>query len=88
MPYEVPVETAEKVAQNIAEIISKDENVKDSEYVGVNELADSSINYLIILHCKIESRFQVKRDALKTILQEFERNNISVPYNQIDVHNK
>ena len=45
-------------------------------------------NYLIILHCKIESRFQVKRDALKTILLEFEKNNIRVPYNQIDVHNK
>lgn len=88
MPYEVPVEEAERVIGNIVETASKIKDIKSCEYVGVSELADSSIKYLMIMHCKIESRFQVKRDALKVILQEMAKNNISVPYNQIDVHNK
>lgn len=88
MPYEVPVETAEKVIGDIVEECKKINDLKDCEYKGVGQLADSSINYLMIIHCKIDSRFQVKRDALRCILQEMEKNNISVPYNQIDVHSK
>lgn len=88
MPYEVPVETAEKVINDIVDVVSKNKDVKECEYKGVSELADSSINYLMTIHCKIDSRFQVKRDALRAVLQEMEKNNISVPYNQIDVHNK
>lgn len=88
MPYEVVVEKAEAIIKDIVEACMKVKDLKQCEYKGVSELADSSIKYLMIVHCKIDSRFQVKRDVLKIILQEFEKNNTSVPYNQIDVHNK
>ena len=88
MPYEVPVETADKVIGNIVEVTSKIKDIKSCEYVGVSELADSCIKYLMLIHCKIDNRFQVKRDTLKVILKELEKNDISVPYNQIDIHNK
>lgn len=88
MPYEVPVDTAEKVINDIVQVVLKNKDVKACEYKGVSELADSSINYLMTVHCNIDNRFQVKRDSLKAILKEMENNNISVPYNQIDVHTK
>ena len=88
MPYEVPLNEAERIVQDIVKVVETNEGVKQCEYKGVQELADSSINYSMFIHCNIDSRFQVKRDALRAILQEFEKNGISVPYNQIDVHNK
>lgn len=88
MPYELPVNEAEKIISNITSTIKDHNNVKSVKYLGVTELADSSINYLLEIKCKPENKFQVKRDALRTVLVEMNKNKIDVPYNQIDVHNK
>ena len=88
MPYELPVEKAEKCIKNMVENIGKVENANECTYKGVNELAESSIKYLIEINCLPTHKLQVRRDALKSILEEMAKEGIAVPYNQIDVHNK
>ena len=88
MPYELPLDKAEKMISNMVENIKKNEDVSDSKYKGVTEFADSSIDYLIEITCNQFRKLQVRRDALRTILAEMEKNGISVPYTQIDIHNK
>ena len=88
MPYEVSVDKAEKCIENIVQGISKNNNVNECIYKGVNDLGDSSIKYLIEINCLPTFKLQVRRDALKTILEEMAKEGIAVPYNQIDVHNK
>ena len=88
MPYEVEVEKAEKCINKIVDNIVKMENVNECTYKGVNDLAESSIKYLIEIECMPINKLQVRRNALKEILSEMAKENISVPYNQIDVHNK
>ena len=88
MPYELPLNKAEGIVNDITEGIKKNENVNDCHYVSVNELAESYINYFLKIECNQLYKLQVRRDALRTILLEFEKNGISVPYTQIDIHNK
>ena len=88
MPYETPVEKAEKTVQNIVIEASKNTDIIGCRYLGVNDLADSSIKYLIEVKCEPVNRLQVKRDTLKIVLNEMSKNGIDVPYTQIDVHNK
>lgn len=88
IPYELKVKEAEKVVGKIVDNIKKNDNVFECRYKGVNELADSCIKFLIEVECDQNYKLQVKRDALRSILKEFEKNNISVPYTQIDIHNK
>ena len=88
MPYEVSIKVSEKVIDEIILSVKDTEFVQDAEYKGVTELADSSIKYLLKITCLPEKRLQAKRDTLRTILQVMAKNNISVPYNQIDVHQK
>lgn len=88
MPYEVKVKTAEKVIDTIVSNIKNLENVNKCIYKGTNELADSSINYLLQIECNPKNKLQVRRDSIREILLVLEDNNISVPYNQIDVHEK
>lgn len=88
MPYEVSVERAEKTVEKIISSIGKQENVEKTRYLGVNELADSSINYLIEIKCNPLKKLQTRRDALKIALEEMAKDGIEVPYNQIDVHTK
>ena len=88
MPYEVSLEKAEKTIKSIKDTIEKNNNVDGCRYLGVNDLADSSIKYLIEVTCNPLYKLQVRRDSLKSILEEMAKNEISVPYTQIDIHEK
>ena len=88
MPYEISVKKAENTIDEIVDRIKHNNNVDNCRYVGVTELADSSIEYLLEVECNQLFKLQVRRDALKSILLGLENNNISVPYTQIDIHNK
>ena len=88
LPYELKVKDAEKVINKIITRIKKLENIDDSKYMGTNELGESSILYLIQVKCNPKNKLQVRRDSIREILLTLEENNISVPYNQIDVHQK
>ena len=88
MPYEIKIEEAEKVIAEIVECVKCNNNVRNCWYKAVNELADSYINYLIQVDCIPQFKRQVRRDTLRTALQVLEDNNIAVPYQQIDIHNK
>ena len=88
IPYELSVEKAENVVNDIIESIKGNDNVEECTYKSVNELADSYIKYFIEIKCNPIYKLQVKRDANRTILVVFEKHGIAVPYNQIDVHQK
>lgn len=88
MPYEVTVNRAEKVIRIIVEDIKENANVTDCVYKGVTELGASSINYCLEIKCDQNFKLQVRRDALRTVLLQLNKNAIQVPYTQIDIHNK
>ena len=88
MPYGVNLEKAEKAIDDIIENIKTNNNVENCRYLSVNELADSSINYLIEVTCNPVFKLQVRRDALRSILEELANNKIEVPFTQIDIHQK
>lgn len=86
--YEISLSAAEKVIGEIVDDIKKKHDIDNCEYRGVNGFADSAINYQIKVYCNPLKKVQIRRDALRAILDVLEKNNISIPYNQIDVHQK
>lgn len=88
--YEHDVDEVENVIKEILPLLNKIKYVtsNSASYLGVDELADSSVIYLIKLESLQDQKWQVKRDALKIIKKEFDRNNIKIPYPQIEVHNE
>ena len=88
LPYELKVEKAESVITGIIEDIKKNDKVKDASYLGINNMSESSIDYLINVKCNPGEKLQVRRDSIRCILIELEKNDISVPYNQLDIHTK
>ena len=87
-PYEVPIKDAEKVVNEICTDIKGIKDIDDCNYMGVNELSDSCINYYILVNSNPVHKFQVIRDCKRAILIRMAKNNISVPYQQIDIHSK
>lgn len=88
MPYEVPVEKAEKILGSTISSIKKIDNVTDARLLGLNKLNDSSMDYLFAINCSPNLKLQTRRKALHTIVTTLEENKISIPYPQLDIHNK
>lgn len=88
LPYELKISEAEKVLDDIVKRIKKQENVTDCVYSGLNNLSSSSLDYMIKVYCDVSKKLQTRRDALGIIVKELENNNISIPYNQLDIHEK
>ena len=87
--YEEDIDKVEKVINKILENIEKIEHVesKTVEYLGVNELSDSSVNFLIKFVSQRDKQWVTRRGALKVIKTELDKNGIKIPYQQIEVHN-
>lgn len=87
--YEEDIEKVEKVIDKILEKIENNEYVekKTAEYLGVNELSDSSVSFLIKFISERDKQWITRRSALKVIKTELDKNGIKIPYQQIEVHN-
>ena len=89
LSYELKQNKVDRVLTEIVDSIKKNDNIKECRYLGPNNLNDSSIDYLIGIEvANTDMIRQSRRDALKTILLVLEKNNIEIPYNQLDIHNK
>lgn len=86
--YEESTEKVEKVINELLPKLNKINMVinNSATYLGVDNLGDSAVTYAIKVTCKQDNQWQVKRDALKIIKDEFEKNNIKIPYPQLEVH--
>jgi len=72
----------------LEEIINEDERVlKDpAAFVAVNELADSSVNFVVRAWVKSSDYWGVYFDTLEKVKLTFDAKNISIPYPQMDIH--
>ncbi len=85
--YEVDSKLVKKVLEQVINKAIKEELIlADSSYLGINELGASSVKYLIDIHCDQNKKYIVKREILERIKIAYDKNNIKIPYNQIEVH--
>lgn len=85
--YEAETKKVEKILKSVIDAAIKEEIIlPDSEYLGINELGVSSVKYLINVHCDQTKRYNVKREMLRRIKDAYDKNNIKIPYNQLEVH--
>ena len=76
----------EVLKQVIEEAIQEKLILDDSEYLGINDLGAHSVQYLIKIRCNQNERYNIRRVMLRRIKLAYEKNNLKIPYNQIEVH--
>ncbi|MEC9485733.1 MAG: mechanosensitive ion channel family protein [Candidatus Izemoplasma sp.] len=64
-----------------------DDIVEKPTFLGVTELADSSINMRIIAKTNTMKHFQVERDIRRDVVLHCNENDIEIPFPQVVVHN-
>ena len=76
-----------QVYNEIVNDVKKLPNVINSSYLGVSELDKETIKFLINTTCKQDDKWQVKRDVLKVVKTNFDKNKILLPYTKVEVIN-
>ena len=85
--YEEKESKVEKVLMGVIDkAIVEKLILPDSEYLGINDLGASSIKYLVKINCDRNTRYYIRRDVRERINWAYDKNNIKIPYNQIEVH--
>ena len=78
----------DKVRATLEELIAADERILDdpAHKIAVEELADSSVNFMLRPWVKTDDYWGVKLDLTEAIKKRFDKEGISFPYQQQDVH--
>lgn len=79
-----------KVKKVISDIIQKSDYVidKDKAVISLDKMSDSSLIYAVKVWVKTSDYWNAKWYFMENIKLAFDKNNIEIPYPQIDVHQK
>lgn len=77
-----------KVMEVLQDMVTSDERVLEepAPFIGVSELADSSINFVVRPWVKASDNWQFKCDFHKAVKERFDAEGISIPFPQRDIH--
>lgn len=86
--YEDDIKKVEKVLENLfSELNSSIKELKEDIIInGVESLSSSSVDFLITTKASVKDEFVVKRKLTKEIKLALDKNNIKIPYPQVEVH--
>ena len=85
--YESDIEKVKKVLDKLCEQIKDEYKLKEVTCLGIQELADSSIKFRLVANTNYSEQFTLDRNIKREIVKIFAKNNITIPYNQVVVHN-
>ena len=87
--YEDNIEKVEKVLSSLIKKLNKEIEELKSEITiqGVDSLSSSSVDFLLTMQTSAKTQYIVKRKILREVKLTFDKNNIKIPYTQIEVHN-
>lgn len=86
--YNESLENVEKIINDNLEEIKKNNPkiVNGPDYLGVQSLGQSGVTLRFTANCKEIFKYQVQRDLNREIKILFDKNNITIPFNQVVIH--
>ena len=84
--YDTDIKKAKEILLNIANTHPKVIKEPDAPMARLSEHADSALGFVFRSRCKSEDYWDVRFDLMESVKEEFDKNNISIPYPQLDVH--
>ena len=88
LPYESSIKDIDKIMAKIVKEIENIDIINNPRYLGLNKFDESAILYKIVFESKPEDRFQAKREVNRIIKTMLEKEGLSIPYPQLDIHQK
>ena len=87
LSYDVSPEKADEVLSECVKEIDKVKGISKCKYHGLNTFEESSILYLITFNTRPIDCYAMRRTAMRIIKDNLDKAGLSIPYNQLDIHN-
>ena len=84
--YESDIDKVKNILTDIANAHPMVIDEPEPPLARLSNHGDSALEFAFRVWCKAENYWAVKFDLNETIKKEFDKNNISIPYPQLDVH--
>lgn len=88
LSYRLPTKRAENILKQIVKEVEQISEVNSVSYEGVSYFKESNIDYLLRFHCSPSIIRPITRQVNGIILKVLEKNNVEIPYKQLDIHQK
>lgn len=85
--YESDIKKVKEVLDELCIKIKKEYKLKDFSCLGIQELSSSSIKFRLVALSNYSEQFTLDREIKREIILILNENNITIPYNQVVVHN-
>ena len=85
--YESNIDKVKEVLDQLCINLKEEYKLKDVSCLGIQELGNSSINFRLVVSTKYSEQFALDRNIKREIVKVFAKNKITIPYNQVVVHN-
>jgi small conductance mechanosensitive channel len=83
--YDADIDQTKSVLMDV--MVNHDKVIQDpAPFVGVTEMADSSVNFVVRPHCLPEHYWDVYFDINEGVKKALDKNAITIPFPQRDVH--
>lgn len=85
--YESDIDKVNKILDELCIHLKNEYKLKELSCLGVQELDNNSINFRLVALTKYSDQFNLDRIIKKEIIKVFSKNKITIPYNQVVIHN-
>ncbi len=86
--YESDIKKVKEILDELCVELKKEYNLKEMSCLGIQELASSSIKFRLKVVSNYEEQFDLERKIKEKVVLEFNKNNITIPYSQLVIHNE
>lgn len=85
--YDSDIKLVNNVINNLCTKFKEKYALKEISCLGIQELAENSIKFRIVVLTSYSEQFSLSRELRKEIVLSFKKNNITIPYKQVVIHN-
>ena len=85
--YDSKLDKVDKVISEMCNDFETEEGVKKVDILGLNEIGDSGLKFRLVVKSDYSNSIALSRKLKRKIVDTFNKNNISIPYKQVVIHN-
>lgn len=85
--YESKLDKVDKIITEICTNFSKEVGVKKCEVLGLNEIGESGLEFRLVIKSDYSNSIVLSRKLKRKVVDTFNKNNITIPYKQVVIHN-
>lgn len=85
--YDSKLDKVDKVINEICADFEKEVGVKKVDILGLNDIGDSGLKFRLVIKSDYSNSIALSRKLKRKIVDTFNKNNISIPYKQVVIHN-